>query len=160
MIGKDQNKFIDYLKAEWTLIFDTQTHGDKASTFHSMCDNKLNTLIVININGRLIGGFTKLSWDGNGYKEDREAFLFSVELGKVIPIDANFGNAIWCHNSYGPIFGDGEDLHIADSCTSNKNSYVNKYCYGTLDKSLDGAHYLNGGECWFKVTSYQVYIPN
>ena len=160
LIGKDVSKFKDYLSTYWTLIFDTLRDGDRASTFHSMCDNKLNTLIVININGRLIGGFTKLSWDGNGiWKEDREAFLFSVELGKVIPIDKGFGNAIYCSNRHGPIFGSGYDLRITDSCTSNKYNYVDKKNYGTLDESLDGKFYLTGGEAYFQVTSYQVYIP-
>jgi hypothetical protein len=40
-------------------------------------------------------------------------------------INGENGNAIYCHPSYGAIFGGGNDLHICSNANSNQSSYSN-----------------------------------
>ena len=123
-----------------------------------MCDFKGHTLIVVYLrNGKIIGGFTTQSWDGYCEKEDKEAFLFSVDFGRVFPIDKQFNRGIACFSDRGPIFGSGNDLIISDNFTSNQNSWVNKGNYGSADTSL-GEYFLNGGERNLDIVSYEVYL--
>ena len=57
--------------------------GFKNSTFHSICDNKGPTLVIIKANNRVFGGYTKLAWDtSGGWKgNDPTAFIFRVTEG-------------------------------------------------------------------------------
>ena len=41
----------------------------------------------------------------------------------MVPKDAS--NLIYCYTSYGPTFGNGYDLYLADQCDKNTNSYAN-----------------------------------
>ena len=53
-----------------------------------------------------------------------EAFLFSLDRKeKYVPNSGN--NLIHRYIGYGPIFGGGYDLHLADSCNNNSSSYAN-----------------------------------
>lgn len=39
-------------------------------------------------------------------------------------------NLIYCNSTYGPTFGDGHDLYLADNCHLNRSSYANfPYAY-------------------------------
>ena len=82
-----------------------------------MCDNKGPTLSLIKTTaGHTFGGYTTISWDSSGnYKNDTQSFLFSVDKQIKYPIINNYGNAIYCYSSYGPTFGGGHDLHVADN---------------------------------------------
>ena len=59
----------------------------------------------------------------------KNTFLLSLDLKeKYVPINAN--NLIQCNTGYGPIFGGGHDLVIANQCNANANSYANfPYAY-------------------------------
>lgn len=64
------------------LLFRTSVNGDSASTFHQKCDGKGATITFIKTtNGKRIGGFTMIPWTnaGGAYKEDPEAFIFSLD---------------------------------------------------------------------------------
>ena len=82
-------------------------------------------------------------WSGNGiYKADPNAFIFSLinKLNKPIKIKWSKNNGIVCNSSYGPIFGGGHDLLIADKSntytisTSNLgHSYIHPdYAYDQM----------------------------
>ena len=66
---------------------------------------------------------------GCQYRTDSQAFLFSLVnkpgLTPVkLPAYRYYGNAVYDCSSYGPSFGGGHDLHIADYASSNTNSYT------------------------------------
>lgn len=70
------------------------------------------------------------------------------------------GNAAYNGKTYGPTFGGGHDLHLADNCHSTKNSYTNlghsyqtpkNYKYGGNAKTMLAGSYN------FKCTEYEVY---
>ena len=67
-------------KIKGELLYRKTKDGDSIDTFHKLCDNKGNTLILIKtVDGILIGGYTPLSWDDySGFKEDNETFIFSL----------------------------------------------------------------------------------
>ena len=63
------------------------------------------------------------------------SFLFSLRNNEnLAPFIANVrpGNeqhAIFCHSGYGPSFGGGHDVHIADNANGNRQSYSNFWSY-------------------------------
>ena len=66
---------------KWNLIYRSSRDGFEASSFHSKCDNKPNTLIIIkSTNGNVFGGYTEKSWNHSGglygdVKNDPNSFL-------------------------------------------------------------------------------------
>ena len=70
------------------LLYRATTHNFTASEFHTRCDNKKPTLVVIkNDQDQVFGGFTKQTWNHtDGYKNDPDAFLFSVTKKKKYPL--------------------------------------------------------------------------
>ena len=139
-------------------IYSASINGFGAVNFHSKCDNVLGTLIVIKtINSYVFGGFTLANWGNNGgYQTDANAFIFSLINQYNYPVRLNVtnaANAIFASSSYGPIFGNGFDLYIADQFISNTNSRTqlgNAYqlplnmTYGTMASQsfLAGSYYF------------------
>jgi hypothetical protein len=103
---------------KWNLIYKASQDGFEASSFHSKCDSKPNTLVLIKSEiGNIFGGYTEQSWsDNNVYKSDSNAFIFSLinRLNKPVKINcSNIYEAIYCHNKEGPTFGLGpHDIRI------------------------------------------------
>ena len=141
-------------KIEMNLLYRLTRDGDSASTFHSYCNSKGYTLSLIrNTKGYRCGGFTSQSWGSRGsYVNDVNAFLFSLDYKEqYFTYDGN--NAIYDYSSYGPTFGNGCDLYIANSCSQNYSSYCNfPYSYaGNITRILTGGFYN------FKVNEIEVY---
>ena len=63
------------------LKYKASTHGDSSSNFHSYCNGQGYTLTLIrNTKGYRCGAFITKSWgSSNGYINDPNAFLFSLE---------------------------------------------------------------------------------
>ena len=88
------------------------------------------------------------------------SFLFGFGHGKSFkaPLkDSNDVLAIYRYSWYGPTFGDGHDLYIADNAGSNAHSYTNfgstyqapqGYPYGAANTSslLAGSKYFTPSE--------------
>ena len=109
-------------------IFRASEHNFRAAAFHEKCDNKGDTLTLVRTEfGRTIGGYSHYPWDSSsGYLSDggMRAFLFSLDRKeKYVPVCGDY--LIFRHSSYGPIFGSGSDLWLADSCNNNNSSYAN-----------------------------------
>ena len=63
------------------LLYRASENGFATSTFHKLCDKSGPTLTLIrNDEEKTFGGFTFAEWDEtNNYKEDDQAFLFSID---------------------------------------------------------------------------------
>jgi hypothetical protein len=80
----------------------------------------------------IFGGFTPIAWhSSNSTKTDnsQQSFLFSVKDPRngdprSFPLVNSSAEAIYCHSSYGPTFGGGHDIHVADGCNANTSSYT------------------------------------
>ncbi len=76
------------INKKWNLIYKGSKNGFKSSDFHSKCDDKPNTLVIIKSkNGNVFGGYTEKSWSNidsmsSMYehidKLDSSAFIFSL----------------------------------------------------------------------------------
>ncbi|CAH3173153.1 unnamed protein product [Porites evermanni] len=121
--------------SKWKRCWRASVDGWAASTFHSRCDNKGPTVTIIRVGGTYIfGGYTKLSWSSSCQtRYDSQAFLFSlvnkpgwapVKLPQTGQHSSNDLSIYDC-SSYGPIFGGGHDIIIADYASSSSSSNAN-----------------------------------
>jgi len=116
----------------WKLCYRASLHGWDAFTFHSLCDGKKNTVTVIESNHYVFGGYTDVPWGSTtnhgGYRYTDKAFIYSLRNEEGIrPIKGMVKDppqAIYVNPSYGPTFGGGHDIYIADNANGNGNSYT------------------------------------
>ena len=148
-----------------TLLYRATRDGFTSSSFHLKCNNKSNTLTIIQTSlGYVFGGYTSAIWgSSNSYKTDSSAFLFSLINRENRPyksfVKSPGSSAIFDYASYGPTFGGWYDLHIADNSNSNTNSYSNwghsylsLYTYSTIQ-----AQSFFAGSKYFQVKEIEVF---
>ena len=107
-------------------LYQATVDGGDVGEFHSRCDNIPNTLVLIKSAGnRRFGGFTTAKWSSSSseYKEDPNAFLFSLDKQKIYS-HKNNGKAIYASSSYGPLFGNYE-IYISGNCIKEKKLSTN-----------------------------------
>jgi hypothetical protein len=130
---KKLNEFYGKMHQQWELIYKASRDGFNANAFHTRCNNKGPTMTIIQSNNNyLFGGYTSIPWTSdNSYKNDTTAFLFTLTNPHDIPPTKYLlnpdktGNAVNHTSSYGPTFGGGHDIHLANASNSNKSSYSN-----------------------------------
>jgi hypothetical protein len=120
-----------YHKKSFKLLYRATRDGFSSQAFHSKCDKIPKTLTIIKVKDEpyIFGGYTKATWDGDGYKQDRNAFLFSLVNHDNKPIrmeiNTNTKQAIYCNPSFGPTFGGGHDIRICFNSNTVKDSSSN-----------------------------------
>ena len=148
------------------LLYRMSEHGAKFSDFHSRCDDKGPTLVLMKCsNGRVCGGYTSVSWStggsrqaisessfmtiimqkGGGFRKDEKAFLFSVDL-KTCYLPPNPDEAVFHGANEGPNFGQPElalfrepmDGQYKGVCHAGKKKYYD------VPKDDDGNSPLTG----------------
>ncbi|XP_028405295.1 uncharacterized protein LOC114527801 [Dendronephthya gigantea] len=133
LIGKPS--FITQLK-QWlppphrrlVLCYQSSRDGWSSYTFHSACDNKGPTVTMIRVQSYIFGGYTDVSWGGSsGYRTSTKSFIFSLQnQDNLKPFKAdvyqNSHRAIYTSSSHGPIFGGGNDIHIANNADQSTSS--------------------------------------
>lgn len=141
-------------KIKFKLLYKATVNGDNSQAFHSCCDYKSPTLVVVQtIKDVVFGGYTSVVWDqSNSYKSDSTAFIFSNNLKKIYTVSNNIINAIYSKNSSGPTFGSGHDFYIRNDCLSSNSNYVNFNGY-----SNGSGYELNNNEYNFTVKELEVY---
>jgi hypothetical protein len=109
-----------------------------------MCDNKGPTLTVIQSStGYLFGGYTPLPWDASStYKSHPDMFIFTLTNPHTFPptkyaLKQADKYGIYCYCPYGPIFGGGHDILVADNSHQNAGSYTN-FPYSYIDSTGKG----------------------
>ena len=107
--------------------------GDSIETFHKLCDNKENTLLLIKTtDGIIIGGFTPLTWDDHSdYKRDKETFIFSLTTNNVSK-KTKIENSIYCSKNVGPSsccfgLGNTEKKSMSQGKFDSSCSYYSDY---------------------------------
>ncbi|XP_078360090.1 BTB/POZ domain-containing protein KCTD21-like isoform X2 [Oculina patagonica] len=105
--------------------------------FHSFCDCKGATVVVVKYGEYIFGGYTEQQWEKSNWGVHRKAsdsFLFSLVNPSGLPptkMPLKAGEedyAIYCSSNCGPVFGRCElsdlRLHQFERCTTNlDNSY-------------------------------------
>ena len=75
------------------------------------------------------------------------------------PIVNSYGNAIYCHSSYGPTFGNGHNIYVSDNSNSNSNSYVRGGIAYNIPAGANGNYsILTDGNPTFQTTEVEVYL--
>lgn len=136
----------------------TKQAGNTSFDFHAAVDGKGATFVVMQVTDQnsgitgLVGGYNPQSWNSNeGYSysydvNSRDAFLFNLSTDTVFGQKdiSNYNYWYWydqgvyqTYNSsyYGPTFGGGHDLYVADDLTyaySNLWSYASTNGAGNL----------------------------
>lgn len=111
------------------LLFVASHNSFSAQQFHKSCDGIPNTITIVKtIFGKTIAGFTPIKWSSPIYSTwlpdpSKESFLLSLNLKeKMTLVDSE--KAIQCSANWGPCFGGGCDIAIADKCDSKDSSSV------------------------------------
>ena len=122
---------------KFKLIYRASQDGFSGVDFHRRCDGYPNTLTIVKVKGNdnIFGGFSSLPWGtSNNYKEDNDAYIFSLINKYNRPIRFPYVSSklndtteevysIYSNSLYGPTFGGGPDLSIASNSNVNQNSY-------------------------------------
>jgi len=155
-------QWLEKKDVSFNLLFSATRDGFGAAGFHSKCDNKGPTLVVVKSeSGHIFGGYASQSWQAIGaYIGADGSFLFTLTNGHNIPptkytIIPSNANNLYGHPGYGPTFGSGHDLHIAADANANTNSYSN-LPHGYADSTGKGNNTFTGGRN-FKVLDYEVF---
>ena len=135
------------------LLYKATADSDKASAFHTKCDEARSTLVLVETDkGKRFGGFTTCSWSGDCIdKKDEDAFVFSLDKMQVyenIPGE----DAIGCYPKFGPIFL-GCQIRIYDNAFSKGGTTFEK----GLNFNTEEDYELTGGERAFNVRDIEVY---
>lgn len=162
---KDLMKLINFSdETKWCLVYRASKHGFSSCAFHSRCDTKRNTLVLIKTaNSNVFGGFTRKKWSGaNCFKTDPSAFMFSFknELDKPIQMKCyRPACAIYCNPEFGPSFG-RTDLVIknnSNDCELSWSHLGHTYSHPNFGyESLEAKTFL-AGAFNFKTVEIEVF---
>ena len=89
------------------LLYRASEHQFSIAKFHQLCDNTCKTLTIFKTEfGRLIGGYTPVSW-ASKYGRDREnkSFMMNISLKQRLEHKSHGESAIYCNSQCGPSFG-------------------------------------------------------
>ncbi|CAF3624124.1 unnamed protein product [Rotaria socialis] len=148
---KKLNDFYGKTNQQWELIYKATRDGFDANAFHSHCTDKGPTITIIQSNNNyLFGGYTAIPWTSSdrSYKSDTTAFLFSLTNPHSIPPtkylinSARAQSAVYHSSNYGPAFGGGHDINIANG--SNANSSSTSFPHTYLDTTGKGNNTFTG----------------
>ena len=101
-IEKTMNKKIKEIKK----LYQATKDGGDPSTFHKICDNIPNTLILYkSADNRRFGGYASECWkESYDFIEDKNSFLFSLDKKKIYPPKNHNYYSIECSSDFGPGF--------------------------------------------------------
>ena len=139
------------------LLFRASRDGYTPNSFHLRCDNKGPTIVFIKItNGRRIGGYTSISWtSNNSFEKDEEAFLFSLDNKEKYELNkSQIQFSVAHYEKYGPTFGSGYGLYIANDYKGDGNSSQENNCYKNKNKDFIG---IDQSKAYFSISDYEVY---
>jgi hypothetical protein len=153
-----------------TLLYRATQDGFTAQAFHSKCDYKKNTLVIIRTNlDYVFGGYTSVEWTSNDtYEIDPSAFIFSMRKCQVTDFKkfnikpSCVSNAIYSSGVCSVIFGSGHDIKINENSNTNTESFTNfggtyQLPEGLVYDDNDAKNYLAGNYNGWLTTEIEVY---
>jgi len=139
------------------VLFVASKHGDSSSRFHSACDGKGSTVVIVeSTTGAVFGGYMDVSWSSSGgYGHSYKAFLFRLRpnMQRYNIKKGKEAYALYRTSGYGPTFGNGHDLVIAGGALGSTSSYTN----GGNGYNIYAQYQLTDGAKNFKVYDYVVF---
>ena len=137
---------------EIKLLYRASRDGD-STQFHTKCDGIENTATFVkSTNGRKFGGFANKSFNRNNqWISDPNCFVFSLDNKECYYYNNN-GNMIYGASSYGPAWGAGHDIYMANGCLSKSSGGTNQSSFDYKGKS----NALSGSTS-FQAVDYETY---
>ena len=157
------------LSEKWSLLFRGSRDGFSANDFHSKCDGHSNTLTILKAKqtSYIFGAFTTVDWESSSwpgkYKSDPNAFIFSLTNKENKPMKMRpnkYENAVYTYAQYGPTFGRGYDIFIANDANTTTDSYSNfgySYTHPQYEYGTNAAQTLLAGSMYFQLDEIEVY---
>jgi len=139
------------------VLYVASRDGESSLNFHSACDNKGATVVIVETTTAVFGGYADISWRSSGnWVTSTKSFLFrlrpSLTQYKLLPARSKF--ALYHTAGYGPTFGSGIDLYIKSNPLTTSGSYTNGG--GSYDFPKKPSHDLANGVKNFQVKDYVV----
>ena len=140
------------------LLYKATPEENTRDDFHRKCDNKGATVTIIETTkGKRFGGYTSLSWDSSsGWKNDKEAFLFSLDNDKKYDVIQDAVYKVYSNTGFGQWFGDNGNIGLAYEKNyfigndTHRENFADK-CYSTTVENE-----LSGGKT-FNISKMEVY---
>ena len=154
---------------QFKLLYRASRDGFKASSFHAKCDNKPSTLTIIKTTkGYVFGGYTAVAWHNvESYQSDSTAFIFSLvnmhSKPCLIPVKDHEEYSIYSDADYGPTFGSGYDLHVANDSNKTTDSYTDlgfSYNFKLFINGTREAKSFLAGSLYFQTSEIEVFQLN
>jgi len=149
---------------KWNLIYRASQDGFQYVNFHSKCDNKPNTFIIIkSASGNIFGGYTEQTWNHPAsWKADPNSFIFSLmnKFNRPLKIKCTGNDAIFSSSDYGIIFGDGHTIYISENSNENTkscSSFGSSYIHPDYASGSNEAKSFLAGSSNFQVIEIEVY---
>ena len=149
------------------LLYRGSRDAFNANNFHRLCDNKGKTLVLVkNTSGHVFGGFASVPWTSpsGSYKQAPGSFIFTltnmhgIKPTKFPLINGYDTNALYHRSDYGPTFGNGHNLHVANNCNVNASSYANfPYAYNDITGKGNSIFSSNASTRNFQVQEIEVF---
>ncbi|CAH3191540.1 unnamed protein product, partial [Porites evermanni] len=142
--------------------YSASTDGWAANTFHSRCDGKSHTITIIKKDLYVFGGYTDIPWPSpDRWSTTSNSFIFSlVDKEGLAPFKsmvAQPDSAIASWSNYGPTFGGGHDIHIADNANQNTGSYTDFGISYSLPKGVTDRYTVLAGTRFFSPDEVEVF---
>lgn len=122
--GQMLNSWVGTEGKLWKLCYSTRANGYSSSTFHSLCNNKGESITVAKLStGKIIGGYAGCSWASiQQYNYGcGGSFIFSLSnkhkyekhfYHNVLTSSFSYLYYTYDNSTYGPTWGGGHDLHF------------------------------------------------
>ncbi|GBC03094.1 hypothetical protein RclHR1_00050002 [Rhizophagus clarus] len=115
----------------FNLLYRASRDGNTAADFHTKCDNKGATIVIVKISNsnQIVGGYNPLFWvSNNTFRPSCDSFIFSfASKDNLKSAKAGYSNgdeySIGCYLDYGPLFGGGNDLGFYNNKWYRNKSY-------------------------------------
>ena len=150
---------LNYLKTKFNKqiissirIYRATEDGDKAETFHRICDGNTNIIVLIKTkDGKKFGGFTSIGFSNiNQSVLDETAFVFSIDKREIYP-NKKGQKAVESQKNLGPTFS-GDIIKIYDNFLKSGGVTCRKGLnYHTLEDFQ-----INDGNKYFRVEEIEV----
>ena len=140
------------------LLYKATPEENTRDDFHRKCDNKGATVTIIETTkGRRFGGYTSLSWDSSSqWKNDKEAFLFSLDNDKKYDVIQDAVYKVYSNTGYGQWFGNGGNIGLAYEKNYFIGNDTHQENFGYKCYSTTVENELSGGKT-FNISKMEVY---
>ena len=144
---------------KFKMIYNAKINGDTSKSFHELCDNHKNTLVILQTDtNNIFGGFASKTWNSMelGRKKDIKSFIFSLNKQKIynakISDKERSRYHLYCSDTDGPSF---YAFSIEDSFLKN-GGFCDEIKKCNFD-SLEIEYELNDGNKNFMVKQLEIY---